>query len=70
MTVGHDPRLIDVAWQDNRTLIIRYPNDYSRYAEEYRCQTKSGDIRIECIGYTPDYAKPLATMPPLRRWPW
>ena len=70
MTVGHDPRLIDVAWQDNRTLIIRYPNDYSRYAEEYRCHAKSGDIRIDCIGYMPDYNKPLAKMPPVRRWPW
>jgi hypothetical protein len=70
MTVGHDPRLIDVAWRDNRTLIIRYPNDYSGYGEEYRCQTKSGDIRIECIGYLPDYSKPLAKMPPVRRWPW
>ena len=70
MTVGHDPRLIDVAWQDNRTLIIRYPNDYSRYGEEYRCQTKLGDIRIECVGYMPDYSKPLAKMPPVRRWPW
>jgi hypothetical protein len=69
MTVGHDPRLIEVAWKDGRTLIIRYPKD-SRYAEEYRCQTKSGDIRIECIGYTPDYIKPVAKMPPVRRWLW
>jgi hypothetical protein len=70
MTVGDDPRLIDVAWQDNRTLIIRYPSDYSQYGEKYRCQAKSGDIRIECVGYMPDYSKPLADMPPVRRWPW
>jgi hypothetical protein len=69
MTVGHDPRLIDIAWKDDRTLIIRYPND-SRYAEEYRCQSESEGIRIECIGYMPDYSKTVAEMPPVRRWLW
>jgi hypothetical protein len=67
MTVAHDPRLLEVAWRDNRTLIVRYPND-SRYAEEYRCQPQFGDIRIECIGYMPDYTKAVGRMPPARRW--
>ena len=26
-TVGHDPRLIDLSWKDDRTLLIRYPSD-------------------------------------------
>ena len=38
--VGHDPRLIDLAWKDDRTLLIRYPND-SRYVEEFRCRDGS-----------------------------
>jgi hypothetical protein len=69
MTVGDDPRLIEIAWPDSRTLIIRYPED-SRNTQEHRCQTTSSDIRIECIGYVPDYSRPLAKMPTVRRWPW
>lgn len=26
-TVGHDPRLIDLSWKDDRTPLIRYPSD-------------------------------------------
>jgi hypothetical protein len=37
-TIGHDPRRIDLAWKDDRTLLIQYPND-SRYVEEFRCQS-------------------------------
>ena len=36
-TVGHDPRLIDLAWKDDRTLLIRYPGDY-RNPAELRCE--------------------------------
>lgn len=68
-TVGHDPRLIDLAWKDNRTLVIRFPND-SRYIEEYRCETGWDGVRIECIGYVPDYGKPVAKMLPVQRWLW
>ena len=69
-TVADDPRLIDLAWQDDRTLVIRYPNDNSRYADEYRCQSQSAGTRIQCVGYVPDYSKPVANMPPPRRWFW
>src|SRR5664279_565870 len=68
-TVGHDPRLIVVVWKDDRTLLIRYPND-SRYAEEFRCQPEWEGIHIECVGYAPDYTKPVGQMPPVRRWLW
>ncbi len=68
-TVGHDPRLIDVMWKDDRTLLIRYPND-SRYAEEFRCQPEWEGIHIECVGYAPDYTKPVGELPPVRRWFW
>lgn len=65
-TVEHDPRLIDVAWQDDRTLLIQYPNDY-RNPAEFMCQSQWKSIRVECIGYAPDYNKPLSSMPPVQR---
>jgi len=68
-TVGHDPRLIGLAWKDDQTLVIRFPND-SRYIEEYRCESEWDGVHIECIGYVPDYAKPAAKMPPVERWFW
>lgn len=68
-TVAHDPRLIDLAWKDTRTLIIRFPND-SRYMEEYRCESEWDGVRIECNGYVPDYGKPVAKMPPVQRRLW
>jgi hypothetical protein len=64
--LGHDPRLIDVSWKDDRTLLIRYPSDYDNFAE-FRCESQWQEIRIECVGYTPDYSKPLGEMPPARR---
>jgi hypothetical protein len=66
-TVGHDPRLIDLSWKDDRTLLIRYPND-SRSPTEFRCQPQLGEIHIECVGYAPDYNKPVGEMPPVHRW--
>ncbi len=69
-TVGHDPRLIDLAWKDDRTLLIRYPND-SRYVEEFRCQSEWEGVHIECVGYVPDYSKPVGAMPPVQGiWLW
>lgn len=68
-TVGHDPRLIGLAWKDTRTLVIRFPSD-SRYSEEYRCKSEWDGVRIECIEYEPDYTKPVAEMPPVHRWLW
>jgi hypothetical protein len=65
-TVGHDPRLIDLSWKDDRTLLIRYPSD-SRNPAEFHCQPQSEGIRIECVGYTPDYSKPVGKMPPVQR---
>ncbi|HZZ39376.1 MAG TPA: hypothetical protein VFE06_09610 [Acidobacteriaceae bacterium] len=50
-------------------LLIRYPND-SRDPTEFRCQPQWKGIQIECIGYTPDYEKPIAKMPPVQRWLW
>lgn len=66
-TVGHDPRLIDISWKDDRTLLIRYPSD-SRYPAEFRCQSQWEGIQIECVGYAPDYNKPIGKMPPVQRW--
>jgi len=68
-TVGHDPRLIDLAWKDDRTLLIRYPND-SPYVGEFRCQSEWEGVHIECVGYMPDQSKPVGAMPPVRRWLW
>jgi len=67
--VGHDPRLIDLSWKEDRTLLIRYPND-SRNPAEFRCQSQWGGIHIDCVGYTPDYSKPIGEMPPVHRWLW
>jgi hypothetical protein len=68
-TIGHDPRLVDLSWADYRTLLIRYPND-SREPSEFRCQPHWEGIQIECIGYTPDYGKPVGKMPSVQRWLW
>ena len=68
-TVGNDPRLIDLSWKDDRTLLIHYPND-SRYPEEFSCQSKWSGIRIDCVGYIPDYKKSVGEMPPVQRWVW
>jgi hypothetical protein len=66
-TVSNDPRSIDLEWIGPRALAIRYPND-SRNPEEFSCQSQSGDVRIECIGYVPDYGKPVVKMPAPKRW--
>lgn len=68
-TVGHDPRLIDLSWKDDRTLLIHYPND-SRDPAEFSCQSQWEGIRIECVGYAPDYSKPVGKMPPVQRGLW
>ena len=68
-TVGHDPRLIDLSWKDNRRLLIRYPND-SHDPTEFSCQPQWGTIQIDCVGYSPDYNKPVAGMPPVHSWAW
>jgi hypothetical protein len=68
-TVGHDPRLIDLAWKDGQTLVIRFPND-SPYIKEYRCESEWDGVRIECIGYVPNYRNAVAQMPPVHRWFW
>jgi len=65
-TVGHDPRLIDLSWKDDRTLLIRYPSDF-RNPAEFRCQSQWEGIQIECVGYAPDYSKPVGKMPPVQR---
>jgi hypothetical protein len=68
-TVGHDPRLIDLSWKDDRTLLIRYPID-SPYPIEFRCQSQWDGVQIECVGYAPDYGKPVSKMPPVHRGLW
>ncbi len=68
-TVGHDPRLLELEWKDASTLLIHYPND-SRSLGEFRCQSRWDDVQIECIAYTPDYSKPVAKMPPVKKWFW
>lgn len=68
-TVGHDPRLVVLLWKNDGTLLIRYPND-SRVPAEFRCQPQWGSIHIDCLGYAPDYSKPVAAMPPVQRSMW
>lgn len=68
-TVGNDPRLIGLSWKDDRTLLIRYPND-SRDPTEFRCQSQFGAIHIDCVGYTPNYSKPVGEMPPVQSALW
>jgi hypothetical protein len=68
-TIGHDPRLIELSWKDNRTLVIRYPSD-SPKPDEFRCQSQWERIQIECVGYDPDYRKPVGEMPPVKRGLW
>jgi len=68
-TIGHDPRLIDLSWKDDQTLLIRYPND-SRDLGEFHCQPQWEGVRVECVGYSPDYSKPVGKMPPGQRCVW
>lgn len=68
-TVGHDPRLIDLSWKDDRTLLIRYPSD-SRNPAEFWCQSQWEGMRVECVGYIPDYSKPVGKMPPVQKRLW
>jgi hypothetical protein len=68
-TVGHDPRLLELEWNGPNTLIIRYPND-SQSPKEFRCQSQWEDVQITCIPFVPDYSKPVAKMPPVKRWRW
>jgi len=68
-TIGHDPRLLEIEWKGAKTLLIRYPND-SRSLDEFRCQSRWDDVQIKCIAYPPDYSKPVAEMPPVKRWLW
>jgi hypothetical protein len=68
-TVSHDPRLIDLIWKDGQTLVIHFPSD-SPYMKEYRCESEWDGVRIECIGYVPNYDKNGAQMPPVHRWLW
>jgi len=69
-TVGHDPRLLELQWKAARELVIRYPND-SRSPEEFHCQSRWNDVRIECIAYTPQYPKMPANLPPpVTDWSW
>jgi len=68
-TIGNDPRLIDLSWKDDRTLLIRYPGA-SRDPAGFRCQAQWGTIHIECTGYTPDPSKPIGVMPPVQGWVW
>ena len=65
-TVGHDPRLIDLSWTDDRTLLIRYPSDF-RNPAEFSCQSQWEGIRVECVGYAPDYNEFIGKMPPVQR---
>jgi hypothetical protein len=62
----HDPRLLQLEWKGRNFLLIRYPND-SRSPDDF-CRSKWGDVQIECVSYTPDYSKPVANMPSLKRW--
>jgi len=64
---GDDPRLVQVEWKGTNLLVIRYPNDSNRL-DELRCRSQWGDVQIQCISYTPDYTKPVAKMPPLKKW--
>jgi len=68
-TIGHDPRLLALEWKGAKKLLIHYPNDSERLAE-FRCQSQWDDVQIECIAYTPDYNKPVAQMPPVKRGFW
>jgi hypothetical protein len=69
MTVSHDPRLINLLWKDDRTLLIRYPSD-SHYPAEFRCLSQWESIQIECVGYAPDYSRPVGEMLPVHRGLW
>jgi hypothetical protein len=68
-TVGHDPRLIELSWKNDRKLLIRYPSD-SRNPAEFQCQPQWEDIQVECAGYAPDYSKPAGKMPSVHRGLW
>jgi len=68
-TVGHDPRLLKLEWNGPNALVIRYP-DNSRSPEEFRCQSQWENVQIKCIPFVPDHSKPVAKMPPVKRWMW
>lgn len=67
--VEHDPRLIELSWKDDRKLVIRYPSDF-RSPDEFHCESQWEGIQIECVGYIPDYSKPVGEMPPVQRGLW
>jgi hypothetical protein len=64
--LGHDPRLLEIQWNGANRLVIPYTSDSSS-PNEFRCQSQGGDVQIECISYAPDYSKPAANMPPVKR---
>jgi hypothetical protein len=68
-TIEDDPRFIDLAWKDERTLLIRYPSGPGKL-EGFQCQSQWRGIHVECVGYTPDYDKPPGKMPPVKRGFW
>jgi hypothetical protein len=68
LTVGGDARLLQLEWEGDDKLLIRYPND-SEYPEEFRCQSRWNEVQVGCIPYTPDYYKPLGKMPPVKKVP-
>lgn len=65
-SIEHDPRLLQLEWKGKDLLVIRYPND-SR-SPDFLCRSRWRDVQIECISYTPDYSKPVAKMPSVKRW--
>jgi hypothetical protein len=68
-TSEEDSRFIDLEWKDDRTLLIRYPSG-SRPPEGFECESQWRGIRIECVGYEPDYSKPPGKMPPVKTGFW
>jgi len=64
--IEHDPRLVQLEWKGRDLLVIRYPND-SRSADDF-CRSQWYNVQVQCVSYAPDYSKPVANMPPLRRW--
>ena len=68
-TVGHDPRLIDLSWKDDRTLLIRYPSD-SEILPNFAVNRNGKAFKLSAPDMPRITTSPLAKMPPVQRWLW
>jgi hypothetical protein len=68
-TVGHDPRLIDLSWKDDRTLLIRYPSD-SAILPNFAVNRNGKAVKLSASDMPRITTSPFAKCHPVQRWLW